>query len=112
MNTVSLPESGGLVAVVDGSKVTKIPEELYIPPDALVVFLESFEGPLDLLLYLIRRQDFDILTLPMAKIAEQYMGYVEKMQPTATRRRFGVSGDGGDACRNQVASLAATFSHG
>ena len=55
----------------------KVPEGLYIPPDALRVFLESFEGPLDLLLYLIRRQKFDIMQIPMAIVTEQYMSYVE-----------------------------------
>ena len=54
-----------------------MPEGLYIPPDALRVFLESFEGPLDLLLYLIRRQKFDIMQIPMAIVTEQYMSYVE-----------------------------------
>ncbi len=76
----SLPEGSSPVAVVDGDRIARVPEELYIPPDALVVFLTSFEGPLDLLLYMIRREDFDILALPMAEIAEQYMGYMEKMQ--------------------------------
>ncbi len=67
-------------AVVAGKVFTKIPEDLYIPPDALLVFLESFEGPLDLLLYLIRRRNFDILALPVAEITEQYMQYVERMK--------------------------------
>ena len=79
VSTASLPGDGP-VAVIDGGKAAVIPEELYVPPDALVVFLKSFEGPLDLLLYLIRRQDFDILDLPMAEIAGQYMNYMEKMQ--------------------------------
>ena len=60
-----------------------VPENLYIPPGALLVSLESFEGPLDLLLYLVRRQDFDILALPIAEIADQYMEYIvraEKLQ--------------------------------
>ena len=60
-----------------GEPLFKVPEGLYIPPDALRVFLESFEGPLDLLLYLIRRQKFDIMQIPMAIVTEQYMGYVE-----------------------------------
>lgn len=60
-----------------GEPLIKVPEGLYIPPDALRVFLESFEGPLDLLLYLIRRQKFDIMQIPMAIVTEQYMSYVE-----------------------------------
>lgn len=60
-----------------GEPLFQMPEGLYIPPDALRVFLESFEGPLDLLLYLIRRQKFDIMQIPMAIVTEQYMRYVE-----------------------------------
>ncbi len=60
-----------------GEPLFQVPEGLYIPPDALRVFLESFEGPLDLLLYLIRRQKFDIMQIPMAVVTEQYMSYVE-----------------------------------
>ena len=67
-------------AVVDGEPVTELPRDLYIPPDALQVFLEAFEGPLDLLLYLIRRQNLDILDIPIAEITRQYMGYIEVMQ--------------------------------
>ncbi len=75
-----VPDNGAPPAVVRGEPFTGIPEDLYIPPDALLVFLESFEGPLDLLLYLIRRQNFDILALPVAKITEQYMQYIDRMQ--------------------------------
>ena len=60
-----------------GEPLFEVPDGLYIPPDALKVFLESFEGPLDLLLYLIRRQKFDVMDIPMALVTEQYMGYVE-----------------------------------
>lgn len=67
-------------AVVSGEQVTEIPKDLYIPPDALEVFLETFEGPLDLLLYLIRRQNLDILSINVAKITDQYMQYVEVMK--------------------------------
>jgi segregation and condensation protein A len=67
-------------AVVDGQPVTELPTDLYIPPDALEVFLEAFEGPLDLLLYLIRRQNLDILDIKVAAITQQYMQYVELMQ--------------------------------
>ncbi len=66
-------------AVVDGEPVTQLPRDLYIPPDALQVFLEAFEGPLDLLLYLIRRQNLDILDIPIAEITRQYMKYIEVM---------------------------------
>jgi len=67
-------------AVVEGEPVTELPRDLYIPPDALQVFLEAFEGPLDLLLYLIRRQNLDILDIPIAEITRQYMQYIEVMQ--------------------------------
>ncbi|APU30017.1 condensin subunit ScpA [Ectopseudomonas chengduensis] len=66
-------------ALVYGEAVTELPLDLYIPPDALEVFLEAFEGPLDLLLYLIRKQNIDILDIPVAEITKQYMGYVELM---------------------------------
>src|SRR5690606_262306 len=66
-------------AVVEGEPITELPRDLYIPPDALQVFLEAFEGPLDLLLYLIRRQNLDILDIPIAEITRQYMQYIEVM---------------------------------
>jgi len=67
-------------AVVEGEPITQMPRDLYIPPDALTVFLEAFEGPLDLLLYLIRRQNLDILDIPIAEITKQYMTYIDVMQ--------------------------------
>jgi segregation and condensation protein A len=67
-------------AMVDGEPVTQMPRDLYIPPDALTVFLEAFEGPLDLLLYLIRRQNLNILDIPIAEITKQYMHYIDVMQ--------------------------------
>ncbi len=67
-------------AVVDGEPVTALPQDLYIPPYALQVFLEAFEGPLDLLLYLIRRQNIDILDIPIAEITKQYVEYIELMK--------------------------------
>lgn len=67
-------------AVVDGEPVTQLPQDLYIPPYALQVFLEAFEGPLDLLLYLIRRQNIDILDIPIAEITRQYVQYIELMK--------------------------------
>jgi len=66
-------------AMVEGEPVTEMPKDLYIPPDALQVFLEAFEGPLDLLLYLIRRQNLDILDIPIAEITRQYMKYIDVM---------------------------------
>ena len=67
-------------AVVHGEPVTVPPQDLYIPPDALEVFLDAFEGPLDLLLYLIKRQNLDILALPIANITQQYMEYIALME--------------------------------
>ena len=67
------------IALVEGQAVTELPKDLYIPPEALEVFLETFEGPLDLLLYLIRRQNLDILEIRVAEITEQYMGYIDLM---------------------------------
>lgn len=68
------------LALVYGEAFNDLPQDLYIPPDALEVFLEAFEGPLDLLLYLIRKQNIDILDIPVAEITRQYMGYVELMK--------------------------------
>jgi segregation and condensation protein A len=87
-NDLSGPASGP--AVVDGIAVARlygeplfaIPTDLYIPPDALEVFLEAFEGPLDLLLYLIRRQNFNILDIPMASVTRQYLAYVDQIRKT------------------------------
>ncbi|MBS1270042.1 MAG: Segregation and condensation protein A [Gammaproteobacteria bacterium] len=70
----------GLRAVVRGEDFVQWPRDLYIPPDALEVILDAFEGPLDLLLYLIRKQNLDILDIPVARITGQYMEYVELMQ--------------------------------
>lgn len=66
-------------AVVNGEPITQLPRDLYIPPQALEIFLEAFEGPLDLLLYLIRRQNVDILNIPIAEITRQYTHYIELM---------------------------------
>jgi segregation and condensation protein A len=67
-------------AVVNGEPMTQLPRDLYIPPQALEIFLEAFEGPLDLLLYLIRKQNVDILNIPIAEITRQYTQYIELMQ--------------------------------
>ncbi|MBS3953963.1 MAG: segregation/condensation protein A [Methylomicrobium sp.] len=77
----SLSSSGhsDLLASVGGAPFVDWPEDLYIPPDALQVFLDAFEGPLDLLLYLIRRQNLDILNIPIAQITRQYITYIDMM---------------------------------
>ncbi|MEM1244196.1 MAG: segregation/condensation protein A [Pseudomonadota bacterium] len=68
------------MAVVAGQSMAELPKDLYIPPEALRIFLEAFEGPLDLLLYLIKKQNIDILNIPVAPITKQYVEYVEMMQ--------------------------------
>lgn len=68
------------LAFIAGEAITEVPKDLYIPPDALEIFLEAFEGPLDLLLYLIKRQNIDILEINVAEITDQYMAYVELME--------------------------------
>jgi segregation and condensation protein A len=68
------------VARLYGEPLFKLPQDLYIPPDALEVFLEAFEGPLDLLLYLIRRQNFNILDIPLAEVTRQYLRYVDEIR--------------------------------
>lgn len=71
---------GLALARLYGEPLFKVPQDLYIPPDALEVFLEAFEGPLDLLLYLIRRQNFNVLDIPMAEVTRQYLGYIEQIR--------------------------------
>jgi segregation and condensation protein A len=71
---------GAAFARLYGEPLLKLPNDLYIPPDALEIFLEAFEGPLDLLLYLIRRQNFNILDIPMAQVTLQYLKYVEQIR--------------------------------
>lgn len=81
MPGAQMPEQGELVlARIHGAPMLQLPADLYIPPDALEVFLETFEGPLDLLLYLIRRSYLDILDIPMAPLTGQYLVYVEAMR--------------------------------
>ena len=77
-----LPEVVDQVALARlyGEPLFKLPQDLYIPPDALEVFLETFEGPLDLLLYLIRKQNFNVLDIPMADVTRQYLDYVEQIR--------------------------------
>jgi segregation and condensation protein A len=80
--TDSTPDTidGVAFAHLYGEPLWKLPTDLYIPPDALEVFLEAFEGPLDLLLYLIRKQNFNVLDIPMADVTAQYLGYVEQIR--------------------------------
>ena len=80
---IDLAEAAGApVARVYGEPLLELPQDLYIPPEALEVFLETFEGPLDLLLYLIRKQNINVLDIPMAELTRQYLGYVEMMRRT------------------------------
>lgn len=74
-----MDSSSDSIALVAGAPFVKMPQDLYIPPDALKVFLESFEGPLDLLLYLIRKQNLDILSVHVSEITDQYITYVDMM---------------------------------
>jgi len=67
-------------AIIQGEPLAMLPEDLYIPPDALEVFMEAFEGPLDLLLYLIKRQNLDVLDIPISNITKQYMQYIDMME--------------------------------
>jgi condensin subunit ScpA len=83
MNAPALLEATPVTAIkVRGELLTELPRDLYIPPDAMEVFLETFEGPLDLLLYLIRRQNLDVLDIPMAALTQQYMRYVDAARAT------------------------------
>ena len=75
-------ENPARAPLINGERMTQLPDDLYIPPDALEVFLDAFEGPLDLLLYLIRRQNFDILDIPLADVTRQYLAYVEQIRRT------------------------------
>ncbi len=79
-NSQESPQAELPFAVVKGEPMTVPPQDLYIPPDALEIFLDAFEGPFDLLLYLIKRQNLDILTLPIFQITKQYMKYIELMK--------------------------------
>lgn len=74
------PAQREMFAMVEGEAITEFPEDLYIPPQALEIFLEAFEGPLDLLLYLIKRQNIDILDIPIAEVTRQYTEYIDLMQ--------------------------------
>ena len=83
MKVIDLAQAAGApVAKVYGEPMLELPLDLYIPPEALEIFLETFEGPLDLLLYLIRKQNVNVLDIPMAELTRQYLGYVEMMRRT------------------------------
>jgi segregation and condensation protein A len=75
-------QAGAPVARIYGEPLLEMPRDLYIPPEALEIFLETFEGPLDLLLYLIRKENINVLDIPMAELTRQYLGYVEMMRRT------------------------------
>ncbi|UOA08252.1 ScpA family protein [Methylobacter sp. S3L5C] len=77
--TTAVMDHVPVFAMVNGAAFNKLPDDLYIPPDALEVFLDLFEGPLDLLLYLIRRQNLDIVNIPIAQITKQYITYIQLM---------------------------------
>ena len=79
-NDKTIPQREMPFAIVEGEPITQLPRDLYIPPHALEVFLEAFEGPLDLLLYLIRRQNIDILDIPIADVSRQYVAYIGLMK--------------------------------
>ena len=84
LDPTGLPEAVDEIALARlyGEPLFALPTDLYIPPDALEVFLEAFEGPLDLLLYLIRRQNFNILDIPLADVTRQYLAYVDQIRKT------------------------------
>jgi len=90
-------------ALIQGEPLTVIPQDLYIPPNALEVILEAFEGPLDLLLYLIKRQNIDILEIPLEETTRQYMQYIDLMQNLKIETGGRIFIDGRHAGRDQVA---------
>ncbi len=80
IDTTPVTTDGIALARLYGEPLFSVPQDLYIPPEALEIFLEAFEGPLDLLLYLIRRQNFNVLDIPMAEVTRQYLGYIEQIR--------------------------------
>ena len=101
-----------VAARIHGAPMLAMPRDLYIPPDALELVLETFQGPLDLLLYLIRRHNLDVLDIPMAELTRQYMGYIEMMQ----QHRLELAAEyllmAGGADRDQVAHVVAASAQG
>src|SRR3990167_3290812 len=80
MNDMTVAIAATPIATVKGQALIDLPKDLYIPPDAMKVFLDTFSGPLDLLLYLIRKQNLDILDIPIASVTRQYVEYIGLMQ--------------------------------
>jgi segregation and condensation protein A len=80
MNDFAPSVAANPIATIYGEPLTEIPRDLYIPPDALEIFLDTFQGPLDLLLYLIRKHNLDVLDVPMAELTRQYLAYIEMMR--------------------------------
>ena len=80
VTSVASGADGNAFAKLYGEPFLRMPTDLYIPPDALEIFVDAFEGPLDLLLYLIRRQNFNILDIPMAQVTKQYLHYVDQIR--------------------------------
>ncbi|HEY6043365.1 MAG TPA: segregation/condensation protein A, partial [Nitrosospira sp.] len=80
MNDFASSAAASPIATIYGEPLTEIPRDLYIPPDALEIFLDTFQGPLDLLLYLIRKHNLDVLDVPMAELTRQYLAYIEMMR--------------------------------
>ncbi len=80
MNDFAPSAAASPIATIYGEPLTEIPRDLYIPPDALEIFLDTFQGPLDLLLYLIRKHNLDVLDVPMAELTRQYLAYIEMMR--------------------------------
>lgn len=80
MGLLNQPIESQPIAKIGGQPLLEVPHDLYIPPEALEIFLDTFEGPLDLLLYLIRKHNLDILDIPMTELTQQYMAYVEAMR--------------------------------
>ena len=95
-----------------GEDIAQLPLDLYIPPEALEVYLESFEGPLDLLLYLIRKDNIDVLDIPMANLTSQYINYVEQMKTIASLISRAIKSDDAAAhasIKSEVHALTAQF---
>jgi len=105
MDTVAMPGVVDQVALARlyGEPLFAMPSDLYIPPDALEVFLEAFEGPLDLLLYLIRKQNFNILDIPMAGVTRQYLSYVEEIRQRNLEQAATKAKEAADAARKAAA---------
>ena len=109
---IETPKSAVPYAHINGEPLLEWPHDLYIPPDALELVLETFQGPLDLLLYRIRKHNLDVLDIPMAELTVQYIEYIEVMQKHRLELVARLPADGGGADRDQVAHAAAASSQG